>query len=52
MTPDEAIQWLHEASGYFERRDTKGEDMAYWSNVANAINCRKIAELIEALKTR
>lgn len=42
-----AVTFLREAAGYFERRDTKGEDAAHWSNVTNAENCRKIANAIE-----
>ena len=49
MTAFEAISWLEAASRYFEKRDTKGEDRAHWSNVYNAENCLKIAELIKEL---
>lgn len=49
MGPPEAIAFLHECARYFERRDTKGEDRAHWSNVYNAANCRNIATLISAL---
>ncbi|KRE07493.1 hypothetical protein ASE63_22605 [Bosea sp. Root381] len=37
------IAFLNEAAAYFERRDIHGEDGAFWSNVANAANCRKVA---------
>lgn len=47
MTPQRAVEFLREAAGYFERRPTNGEDMAFWSNVQNAENCRKIADMIE-----
>lgn len=46
MTVVEAIDFLNEAARYFEKRDTNGEDKAHWSNVYNAMNCRKIAALI------
>jgi hypothetical protein len=49
MTADKAIAFLQEAARYFEKRDTGGEDKAHWSNVYNADNCRKIAQLIEEL---
>lgn len=37
-----------EAASYFERRPTGGEDMAHWSNVYNAMNCRATAAVIAA----
>jgi len=37
------VAFLNEAASYFERRDTGGEDSAFWANVANAENCRKAA---------
>jgi hypothetical protein len=43
-----AIEFLEEASRYFEKRPTHGEDKAYWSNVYNAENCLGIVKLIEA----
>lgn len=49
MTAFEAISWLEACARYFEKRPTMGEDRAHWSNVYNAENCRKIAELIENL---
>jgi hypothetical protein len=49
MTAFEAISWLEAAARYFEKRDTKGEDRAHWSNVYNAQNCRNIADLIKEL---
>lgn len=45
MRPDAAIKWLYEAAKYFEGRH--GEDISHWSNVYNAMNCRKIAALLE-----
>lgn len=41
--------FLRRAATYFENRPTDGEDRAYWSNVYNAENCRKIADDIERL---
>lgn len=52
MTPEKAVDFLNESARYFERRPTNGEDTAHWSNTYNAENCRKIAALIESLKTR
>ena len=50
MPTDEAlVAFLEEAAHYFERRDTKGEDAAHWSNVANAENCRKAAARLAEL---
>ena len=49
MTSFEAISWLEEAARYFGNRTTNGEDSAHWSNVYNAYNCIKIAELIKEL---
>lgn len=50
MTPEQARAWLAEAARYFENRPTRGEDRAHWTNVTNAAACRKIAELITALR--
>jgi len=49
MTAFEAISWLEGAARYFEKRDTRGEDSAFWSNVYNAEKARDIAELIKEL---
>lgn len=49
MTAFEAISWLEGAARYFEKRDTRGEDSAFWSNVYNAEVARDIAELIKEL---
>lgn len=46
MDEAQAIAWLEEAARYFEKRDTGGEDAAFWANVANAENARKIAAMI------
>lgn len=43
---DTAIEFLEEAARYFENRPTGGEDRAYWSNVYNSENCRKIAAML------
>ena len=51
MKREEAISWLEEAALYFSRRDTKGEDSAHWSNVYNAMNARKIADIIRSQDT-
>ena len=42
------VDFLLEAARYFENRPTGGEDRAYWSNVYNAENCRKIANVLRA----
>lgn len=49
MTAFEAISWLQEAARYFEKRDTRGEDSAFWSNLYNAEAARDIANLIKEL---
>lgn len=41
-----AIDFLNEAARYFGKRPTDGEDAAFWSNVANESNCKRIAVLI------
>lgn len=41
-------EWLEQAARYFEKRDTGGEDMAFWANVANAERCRSIAQSLRA----
>jgi hypothetical protein len=43
------ISFLREAANYFRNRPTHGEDSAFWSNVANADNCEKAANLIERM---
>ena len=43
-----AVQYLKDAASYFANRDTNGEDSAFWANIQNAENCRRIARLIEA----
>jgi hypothetical protein len=49
MTAKDAIVWLQEAARYFEKRDTRGEDSAFWSNLYNAEAARDIANLIKEL---
>jgi hypothetical protein len=49
MSPQAAISYLKDAANYFKNRDTKGEDSAFWANIQNAENCRRIARLIKAL---
>jgi hypothetical protein len=44
-----SVRFLLEAARYFEKRPTKGEDAAHWSNVSNAANCRRVADLIRSL---
>jgi hypothetical protein len=47
MTNQQASAFLREAAAYFERRPINGEDSAFWSNVKNAENCRKIADMLD-----
>jgi hypothetical protein len=49
MQVKEAVKFLHNAAKYFENRPTNGEDRTHWSNVQNAENCRKIANIIVQL---
>ncbi|WP_313104537.1 hypothetical protein [Brevundimonas sp.] len=44
------IEWLREAARYFQKRDTKGEDAAFWSNLKNSENANRIADKLEALR--
>ena len=37
-------------SKYFKQRDTGGEDMAYWANIANGEACEKIIDLIKSME--
>lgn len=43
----DAAKFLREASRYFDRRPTGGDDAAFWANVANAETCIRIAEMLE-----
>lgn len=47
MTKEAAIAFMLEAANYFELRPTDGEDSVHWSNVYNAQNCRKIADMLK-----
>lgn len=49
MNKEEAIEFLEQTAIYFENRETKGEDLAFWSNVYNSKNIREIANLIKKL---
>lgn len=49
ITTGEAIAWLDEAAKYFAGRPTGGEDIRHWSNVSNAENARRIADLLRAM---
>ncbi len=42
------VAFANEAATYFEKRPTGGEDMAHWSNVYNAENCRQIATTLQS----
>lgn len=44
----ELAAFLRGAATYFSNRDTGGEDMAFWANVANAEKCEIAAERLEA----
>lgn len=48
MTKEAAVKFMNELATYFDRQPTKGEDSAHWSKTYNALNCRKIAELLQA----
>lgn len=43
------VEWLRECSRYFLKRDTKGEDSAFWSNIRNSENATRIADRLAAL---
>lgn len=45
---DADVAFLRVAAKYFESRPINGEDMAHWSNVANAAACRRIANRLAA----
>jgi hypothetical protein len=47
MNKLDAIFFLDECAKYFENRPTGGEDRAYWANVYNAENCRKVIKLLD-----
>jgi len=48
MTRKDAVKFMREAARYFQNRPTGGEDAVHWSNVYNAENCIKIANMLEA----
>ena len=45
-------KWLDDLAIYFERRDTHGEDKAFWANVYNAESVRKIKAALSAAEAR
>lgn len=45
-TPEKFVAFLEEAANYFRKRDTRGEDAAFWANVYNAEACERIAAYI------
>lgn len=47
-TREDLAKWADEAARYFERRPTNGEDAAFWANVMNAENARKVACMLRA----
>jgi len=47
MSVESAIAFLEEAARYFSNRPTGGEDRAYWANVYNAENCKKIIDILK-----
>lgn len=48
ITAVAAQTFLLECAAYFGKRDTGGEDMAFWANIANQRNCEGIAALIQS----
>lgn len=48
MDKKAAIEWLNECAKYFDRIDTKGEDLAHWAAVYNAENARRVATLLNS----
>ena len=44
------VEFANEAAAYFEKRPTGDEDLAHWSNVYNAENCRKIAASLATMR--
>jgi hypothetical protein len=49
MTYAADAKFLRDAANHFEHRPTGGEDRAFWANVYNATNCRRIADYVERL---
>lgn len=52
MDNNTAAKWLDDLALYFERRDTHGEDKAFWANVYNAESVRKIKAALSAAEAR
>lgn len=52
MDNNTAAKWLDDLAIYFERRDTHGEDKAFWANVYNAESVRKIKAALSAAEAR
>ena len=52
MDNNTAAKWLDDLALYFERRDTRGEDKAFWANVYNAESARKIKAALSAAEVR
>lgn len=48
ITNEELATFLREAATYFRRRDTAGEDSAFWANEANAERCETAAQRLTA----
>jgi hypothetical protein len=48
ITIEQAIAWLDECARYFGKRDTGGEDRAFWSNIYNAENAKAIRDLLQS----
>lgn len=49
IEPEKATAFLEEAARYFSKLPHNGEDRAYWANVYNADNCRRISALVSSL---
>lgn len=48
ITAVAAQTFLLECAAYFGKRDTGGEDMAFWANIANQRNCEGISALLQS----
>ena len=49
MTDQTDAAFLRDAAKYFDNQPTNGEDRAHWANVYNAMNCRRIADRLDAI---
>jgi predicted outer membrane protein len=49
FTNEELAVFLRGAAGYFRKRDTGGEDAAFWANEANAERCEIAAARLAAI---